>query len=198
MSPMPAGRSLEVPIFPLNTVLFPGGVLPLKIFEQRYLEMTKACLRDGTSFGVCLINDGQEVGAPAMPSEVGTIARIDKWDMPQLGIFHLVTRGTERFRILSTRTAPDGLILGQVSLLDPEPSAAVAERHGQCVEVLRQLVERFGEEHFPHPRDYTDASWVGYRLAEILPIDRFEKQRMLVANDALARLDRVLHLLKRG
>ena len=69
---MPSERNLEIPIFPLNTVLFPGGVLPLKIFEQRYLEMTKACLRDGTSFGVCLINDGQEVGAPAMPAEVGT------------------------------------------------------------------------------------------------------------------------------
>lgn len=195
---MPAERNLEIPIFPLNTVLFPGGVLPLKIFEQRYLQMTKTCLRDGTSFGVCLINDGQEVGTPAMPSEVGTIARIDKWDMPQLGIFHLVTRGAERFRLLSARTSPDGLIRGQISVLDPEPSAAVAERHAQCVEVLRQLVERFGEEHFPQPRDYADASWVGYRLAEILPIDRFEKQRMLVANDALARLDRVLHLLKRG
>jgi uncharacterized protein len=195
---MPSERNLDIPLFPLNTVLFPGGVLPLKIFEQRYLEMTKACLRDGTPFGVCLINEGQEVGTPAIPSEVGTIARIDQWDMPQLGIFHLVTRGTERFRILATQTASDGLIRGEVAMLDPEPSARVAERHGQCVEVLRQLVERFGEEHFPPPHDYGNASWVSYRLAEILPIDRFEKQRMLVANDAVARLDRVLHLLKRG
>jgi Lon protease-like protein len=191
-------RHLDIPIFPLDTVLFPGGVLPLKIFEQRYLEMTKTCLRDGTGFGVCLINDGQEVGSPATPAEVGTIARIDKWDMPQLGIFHLMTRGTERFRILSTQTARDGLIRGAVAMLDAEPPALAAGRHAQCVEVLRQLVERFGEEHFPPPHDYADASWVSCRLAEILPIDRFEKQRMLVANDAVARLDRVLHLLKRG
>lgn len=195
---MPNERKIDIPIFPLNTVLFPGGVLPLKIFEQRYLDMTKACLRDGTHFGVCLINDGQEVGTPATPAEVGTIAHIERWDMPQLGIFHLVTKGAERFRILSMETTSSGLIRGEVATLDPEPSAPVAERHGQCVEVLRQLVERFGDEHFPPPHDYTDASWVSYRLAEILPIDRFEKQRMLVANDAIARLDRVLHLLKRG
>jgi len=195
---MPSERNLSIPLFPLNTVLFPGGVLPLKIFEQRYLDMTRDCLRDGTSFGVCLINDGQEVGSPAVPSEVGCIAGIVRWDMPQLGIFHLVARGAERFRILSTETTPGGLIRGQVSVLDPEPAATVADRHAPCVEVLRQLVERFGEEHFPPPHDYSDASWVSYRLAEILPIDRFEKQRMLAGNDAIGRLDRVLHRLKRG
>lgn len=195
---MPSERHLSIPIFPLNTVLFPGGALPLKIFEQRYLDMTKTCLRDSTSFGVCLINDGQEIGSPAIPSEVGCIANITRWDMPQLGIFHLATRGAERFRVMSTLTLPGGLIQGQVTVLDPEPAAAVLERHKPCVEVLRQLVERFGDDHFPPPHDYADASWVGYRLAEILPIDRFEKQRMLVGNDAIARLDRVLHLLKRG
>jgi uncharacterized protein len=195
---MSESRTLVTPLFPLNTVLFPGGVLPLRIFEQRYLEMTKACVRDGTGFGVCLINDGGEVGGQAMPADVGTMAVIDQWDMPQLGIFHLRTRGTERFRILSMRTEAHGLIVGEVALLDAEPRAAVAERHGPCVEVLRQLVEKFGPEHFPAPHDYTDASWVGYRLIEILPIDRFEKQRLLVGNDAIARLDRVLHLLRRG
>ncbi len=190
-------RNLRIPIFPLNTVLFPGGVLPLKIFEQRYLDMTKACVRDGTPFGVCLINDGQEVGA-AFPAEVGCIARIEQWDMPQLGIFNLVTRGHERFRLLNTDTAPNGLLLGEVAPIEPEPKPKIDARHERCVEILKQLVERFGAEHFPEPHDYDDASWVSYRLAEILPIDRFEKQRMLVGNDAFARLDRVLHLLKRG
>jgi len=190
-------HKLRIPVFPLNTVLFPGGVLPLKIFEQRYLDMTKACLRDGTAFGVCLINDGNEVG-PAFPAEVGCIARIEKWDMPQLGIFNLVTRGGERFRLLNTETEPGGLLVGEVVLMDAEPPVPVDARHERCVEVLRQLVERFGAEHFPEPHRYDDASWVSYRLAEILPFDRFEKQRMLVGNDAIARLDRVLQLLKRG
>ena len=82
---MPASR--EIPIFPLSTVLFPGGLLPLRIFEQRYLEMTKTCIRDLTPFGVCLIREGQEVGAPAVPHGVGCTARILQWDMPHLGLF---------------------------------------------------------------------------------------------------------------
>ena len=190
-------HNLRIPVFPLDTVLFPGGLLPLKIFEQRYLDMTKACVRDGTPFGVCLINDGQEVG-PAFPAEVGCIARIEQWDMPQLGIFNLVTRGQERFRLLNTGTEANGLLVGEVVPMEAEPRVAVDARHERCVDILRQLVERFGAEHFPEPHDFADASWVGYRLAEILPIDRFEKQRMLVGNDAIARLDRVQHLLKRG
>jgi Lon protease-like protein len=118
--------------------------------------------------------------------------------MPQLGIFHLVTHGAERFRILSMRAEPNGLIIGEVALLDSEPRVNVEPRHEKCVAVLKQLVERFGDDHFPPPHDYTDASWVSYRLIEILPIDRLEKQRLLVANDAIARLDRVQFLLDRG
>lgn len=195
---MALDSKFKLPIFPLNTVLFPGGVLPLKIFEQRYLDMTKACVRDDTPFGVCLINDGPEVGAPASPVEVGCIAKITQWEMPQLGIFHLVTRGAERFRLLSMHTEANGLIIGEVVPMPDEPKAHVEPRHDKCVAVLKQLVERFGEDHFPKPHDYTDASWVSYRLIEILPIDRLEKQRMLVANDAIARLDRVQFLLDRG
>ena len=192
---MPGER---IPIFPLNTVLFPGGTLPLRIFEQRYLEMTKACLRDGTGFGVCLISEGREVGRPAMPSEVGCLARIEQWDMPQLGIFHLLARGTRRFRLLSTTAAADGLLSGEVALLEPEPAAPVAERHAPCAALVRELVARFGEAQFPPPHHYDDASWLSCRLAEVLPIDHLEKQRMLVSNDATARLDRLLHLLQRG
>lgn len=191
-------RTLTLPIFPLHTVLFPGGLLPLRIFEQRYLDMTKACLRDGTPFGVCLIQEGTEVGTPAMPTDVGCEASIVEWEMPQLGIFHLVARGERRFRLLSTRTESSGLLLGDVLPLDPEPAVAVSERHARCVGVLQQLAERVPEARVPTPHRFDDATWVSYRLAEALPIDRFEKQRMLVTNDAEARLDRILHLLKRG
>jgi hypothetical protein len=80
----------DVPLFPLNTVLFPGGLLPFRIFEQRYLEMAKGCLRDGTPFGVCLIRDGAEVGTPATHEDLGCLARITQWDMQQLGLLQLV------------------------------------------------------------------------------------------------------------
>lgn len=195
--PTPETR-LELPLFPLNTVLFPGGVLPLRIFEQRYVAMTKRCVRDQTTFGVCLITEGREVGIPALPADVGCVARIEHWDMPQLGIFHLVTRGEQRFRVLKTELQPDGLLVGEVTLLESEPAASVYERHAPCVEVLRKLVENLGEEYFPGPHPFEDASWVSYRLAELLPLDLVEKQRMLVANDPIGRLDRILHLLQRG
>lgn len=191
-------HSITLPIFPLNTVLFPGGSLPLRIFEQRYLAMTKACLRDGTGFGVCLISEGSEVGKPALPTEVGCLAIIDQWEMPQLGVFHIKAHGRERFRLLSTVVKADGLTVGEAVLLDPEPSAPVASRHLPCVEILEQVVGKFGAAHFPEPHRFDDASWVSYRLAEILPLDLLEKQRWLVSNDAEGRLDRILDVISRG
>jgi len=104
----------EIPIFPLSTVLFPGGMLPLRIFEQRYLEMTKICIRDNSPFGVCLIREGHEVGNPAVPNTVGCTAHILRWDMPHLGLFHLMTEGGSVFRILEQWSGRTGLLHAQV------------------------------------------------------------------------------------
>ena len=183
----------EIFIFPLNTVLFPDGVLPLKVFEQRYLEMTKACLRDNAPFGVCLIREGREVGAPAVPETVGCLATITQWDMPQLGLFQLVTRGGERFRILGTRIARDGLISAEVELLPAETPAAAMDH--TCREVLSLIIEKVGAENFPAPIRLDDAAWVAYRLAEILPIDTPVKQQLLELQDAAERFARVRRIL---
>lgn len=195
---MDAGHRRDIPLFPLGTVLFPGGRLPLRIFEERYLRLTRDCLRDGTGFGVCLIQDGREVGATAMPVDVGCLASIVEWTEPDPDVFHLITEGGPRFRILSTRTDPDGLLHGDVVVLDPEPPAPVPERHALCAEILRQLVGRSGDSWYPPPHAFDDATWVGYRLAEALPLDPMEKQRLLVANDPVARLDRVLAMIRRS
>lgn len=189
---MSTARSVEIALFPLDTVLFPGGRLPLRVFEPRYLAMTRECLRDQAPFGVCLIAEGREVGSPAMPAEVGCLARIETWETVQPGLIQLVARGEQRFRLLSTRVREDGLLLGQALPLEAEPPQAVATRHAPCVDLLRRLVDRFGETHFPPPHAFDDASWVGHRLAEVLPLDRLERQRLLVSNDALARLDRLV------
>ena len=92
---------MQLPLFPLNTVLFPDGVLPLRVFEARYMDMARDCLRDGTPFGVCLITKGSEVGGPATFEPVGCVARIDSWDMPQLGVLNLRAIGVQRLRVLS-------------------------------------------------------------------------------------------------
>ena len=180
-------------IFPLGTVLFPGGKLPLKIFEQRYIEMTKACLRDNRPFGVCLIREGREVGAPAVPETVGCLADIESWDMPQLGLFQLVARGGERFRLLETRIAANGLMSGSLERLAPDLPAFEVDR--ACREMLKLVIDRVGASSFPAPIALDDASWVGYRLAEILPLDPSIKQELLELADAGERLERLRALL---
>jgi Lon protease-like protein len=184
---------LETFIFPLNTVLFPGGVLPLKIFEQRYIEMTKACISASRPFGVCLIKEGQEVGAPAVPHEVGCLARITQWDMPQLGVFQLQTEGTQRLRILSWTTARSGLISASVELLAPD--ADVEPRDARCPQLLHSIIHKIGAEHIPGPHRLDNAAWVGYRLAEILPISLELKQQLLELTDPQQRLVRLSEML---
>lgn len=175
-------------LFPLGTVLFPGGALPLKIFEQRYLEMTKACLRDSLPFGVCLIREGREVGTSAVPESVGCLATIEQWDMPNSSMFHLLARGGERFRILETQLAANGLLSGEVEMLPPLTQSAP---DADCVALLQRVVEQVGAENFPQPVRLDDAAWVAYRLAEMLPLPMPEKQAMLQAAHASELSDRI-------
>jgi len=181
-------------IFPLNTVLFPGGRLPLRVFEQRYIEMTKQCIANDRPFGVCQIKEGRETGTPAVPESVGCLARIVEWDMPQLGVFQLQTEGMQRFRILSSEVARNGLISATIETLPNEEQ--VAPSSALCSEVLKAIIEKVGAEHFPSPQRFDDAAWIGYRLSEILPIDRDTRQRMLQLSDPterLAQLEQVLN-----
>jgi len=188
---------MQMPIFPLGTVLFPGGVLPLRIFEQRYLEMTKACLRDGSGFGVCLIREGREVGSTAVPAQIGCIARIREWDMPQLGIFTLIAEGTERFRLGDRQVDRRGLTLGEIEPL-PELSAPAQppDELEACASLLRSIAERIGEDKLPSAPRYDDPAWVAYRLAEFMPLDPGARQRLLEMDDADLLLGVVARLVQ--
>lgn len=183
----------ELPLFPLSTVLFPGGLLPLKIFEQRYVEMTKACLRDSTPFGVCLIREGHEVGSPATPHDVGCIARIEQWDVPHPNLFSVLARGHGRFQIIETTVDARGLLIARCVAL-PGPSRPDTMDRA-CQEVLRLAVERAGVDAVPGPLQIDDPVWVSYRLAEILPISPLEKQGLLEQTDTTSRLAQLHELL---
>jgi uncharacterized protein len=185
----------EVALFPLNTVLFPGGRLPLRIFEQRYMDMAKACLRDGARFGVCLIREGREVGAAAVPAEVGTLARIGAWDMPQLGLLHVTALGEERFRILERRVQRDGLARASIQMMQEDIDSAIPESCSGCVKLLERLIEQQGG-LFEPPHRLDSASWVSSRLAEILPLPLPAKQELLELRDARARIERLNALLR--
>jgi hypothetical protein len=181
----------DIFIFPLNAVLFPEGTLALKIFEQRYIEMTKACLRDDVPFGVCLIREGTEVGESAVPQNIGCLASIAQWDMPQLGLFHLTTRGEARFTLRETRVAPNGLISARVELL-PEESAA--EMDPVCQQVLKLIIDRTNAANFPSPLRLDDSKWVSYRLSETLPLPLPVRQELL-ESDTATRFQRLRDML---
>lgn len=170
------GERRNIFLFPLGTVLFPGGVLPLKIFEQRYLDMTKACLRDNLPFGVCLIREGHEVGAPAVPSIVGCLATIEQWEMPNPGMFHLLARGGERFRLLETSIADNGLTSADVEIL---PDVEACEPDAEFVTLVKSVIDRVGVENFPGPVKLDDGTWVAYRLAEMVGLPMRLRQQLL-------------------
>jgi uncharacterized protein len=175
-------QDMEIPVFPLNAVLFPGGQLSLRVFEQRYMEMVKACL----------IKDGEEVGPAALPHEVGCLARIVDWDMQQPGILNLKVLGGQRFSIGEQRVEANGLIIAKATFQAPEEPQSIPSDLATCSIVLKGIIERLGAENFQQPFHYDDAAWVGYRLAEVLPLKLQAKQAMLEMNDSIMRL-RILH-----
>jgi Lon protease-like protein len=178
-------------------VLFPGGRVPLRIFETRYMDMAKACLRDNTPFGVCAIREGAEVGAPATPYEVGTLARLGDWEMPQLGLLQVIASGEQRFRILERRVAPNGLQRARVALLEPVTDAPVPASCALCVRLLERVIEE-QPDALPLPRELGSSAWVSARLTELLPLPVHAKQELLEMSDAVARLQHLTGLLRAG
>lgn len=187
---------VHIPIFPLNTVLFPGGLLPLRVFEARYMDMTRECLKTGKAFGVCLIREGREVGEPATPEPVGCLARIIDWDMRQLGLLHITVQGEERFRIHETRTSTQGLVSADVEFIAAEGAAAIPGEYAACVKLLKAIAADAPQPFFSEPHQFENALWVGYRLSEVLPVPLAEKQRLLELNDSLTRLSALQRFLQ--
>ena len=185
---------IEIPLFPLNLVLFPDGPLPLRIFETRYVDMVRKCLRESRGFGVVLIRAGQEAG-PAEFSAVGTCANITDFHQLPDGLLGLSCVGERRFRVLSRRRQADGLNVGEVEWLETEPTVALPERHAELAELLRSVLPQLGEAYAGMALRLEDASWVGHRLAEILPLEPATKQLCLELSDPVRRLDLLAPLI---
>ena len=190
--PAPATATREVleatPVFALNTVLYPGGPLPLRIFEPRYVDMVSDRLRRDAPFIVALIRSGREVGGGATTHSVGTLARIVDWNQQQDGLLGIVALGGRRARVFDTETRADGLCVASARVLEDEPAAAVPPEHHRLAGLLRGLLDQL-EPRYRHvtPR-LEDASWVGYRLSELLPMPLARKQHLLEIEDPLLRL----------
>ena len=187
---------VRLPLFPLRTVLFPGGPLQLRIFEARYLDMVSLCLREDRGFGVCLIRQGSEVGEPAEPHAVGTVARIVDWDKRPDGLLGLTAVGERRFRIRHREPGGKGLTWAWVELLEAGPPVQLPEQAAAVTEMLDQIMALpgTGYDRTP-PRNDRDADWLSCRLAEILPLRLDDRQRLLVMDDPLHRLQALSPLI---
>ncbi len=177
-----------IALFPLNIVLFPDGPLPLRIFETRYVDMVRRCMRESQGFGVVLIREGGEVG-PAETFDVGTLAEIVDFHQLRDGLLGLSCIGRQRFRIRSRGRQADGLNVAEIDRLEPEPRVPVPPRHARLAELLGSVLPQLGEVYEGMEMRLEDAAWVGHRLAEILPIPPADKQSCLELDDPIARLD---------
>lgn len=206
----------QLPLFPLQTVLFPEGVLPLRIFEVRYLDMIRRCHQAGAPFGVVCLTEGGEVRRrdPNAPSgrdgfvreaffPVGTLARIDHVEIPQPGLMLIQCRGTQRFHIERSHRLSHGLWIADVRLDVAEPTVAIPDHLNgvrlalqRVAQSLQQREQRAGSP-LPLPHRWDDCGWVANRWAELLPLPRELKHRLMALDNPLVRLELVGDLLEK-
>ena len=178
----------EIALFPLNTVLFPGGPLPLRIFEARYIDLVGRCMREQTGFGVVLICEGQEAGGPAQTFDTGTYSRIVDFSQQPDGLLGIQAQGERRFRILERGRQPDGLNLARVEWLPEETEVALPPEFADVGPALAEVLEQAGPPYSTQEWHLDSANWVAGRLAEILPLPMVHKQHCLELDDPVERL----------
>lgn len=177
-----------LPLFPLQTVLFPGGRLSLRIFEARYVDLVSRCLRSGETFGVCLIMAGSEVGEAAIPHAVGTEARVVSADSDTAGMLEIVVAGERRFRLHDHSVGRQQLLEGEVEWLPAIAHTPVPDAQANLIPLLGKIVADQGD-RVATPLRFDDAEWVGARYAEVLPIQPLAKQKLLELDDVVSRLE---------
>jgi uncharacterized protein len=197
----PTGEAAELPLFPLQAVLFPDGVLELKIFEARYLDLVSRCMRESAPFGVVCLRSGREMeGAERVElCAIGTTAELVEVDSASAGILLVRCRGGTRFTLDATRQETDGLWVGTVTRVAADPLVAPAPAHADIVKSLAEAIATLaaqGARPFFEPHRLDDAGWVANRWCEILPLPLEAKQRLMTLSDPLARLDVVDSLMR--
>jgi hypothetical protein len=198
----PPAAPFELSLFPLQAVLFPDGLLTLKVFEARYLDLIGSCVRDGEPFGVIALRQGTEVrkASEAVGFErIGTMAELIDVDSAQAGILQVRCRGTQRFEVKGSRQQSDGLWIAQVETLPDDDTAAPAETMLETVKGLANAIATLkaqGSLPFLQPYHFEHAGWVANRWCEILPISLAAKQKLMELPDAMVRLQLVDEFLR--
>jgi Lon protease-like protein len=195
----------KIPLFPLGTVLFPDGVIALKIFEARYLDMIKQCLREKTVFGVVSIiktPDSHEDNLSLYFSKIGTLAQIEDFDPVQPALYMTKSFGTQRFTLLSSQQEANGLWMGEIALLENDPITPIPEEHQKSAKLLDEIIsviqsqDLLGDAPFKKPFKVDDCGWVSNRLAELLPISLIQKNHLLAQTNPRIRLDLISEIIE--
>lgn len=193
----------KIPLFPLGTVLFPDGVIALKIFEARYLDMIKKCLREKTEFGVIsIMKDLDDEDSPPIFSQIGTLAQIEDFDPVQPALYMTKSFGTQRFKLLSSEQESSGLWIGEIALLENDPITPIPKEHQKVVQLLNEIIsviqseDLLGESPFKKPFKIDECGWVSNRLAELLPISLAQKNHLLAQTNPRIRLDLVTEIIE--
>ena len=185
----------RIPLFPLKTVLFPGGCLTLRIFEARYLDMVSQCLRTDQGFGVCLIREGSEVGGAAQCFETGTYARIVDWNQQADGLLGIKVSGEQRFRIIHSAISANKLLEADIEWLQDEAPLDLPDDFQPLREMFIQLVQQLRLPYQDELEKSADAVWLGHRLAELLPFELEIKQALLELPDSIERMQHLQTLV---
>jgi Lon protease-like protein len=188
--------SSSLPLFPLKTVLVPGASLALRVFEPRYLDLVRECGRNASTFGVCLLLEGEEAGIAASTAAVGTEAAIEDFGTGDGGLLALHVRGRRRFQARRTRVRDNGRVVATVDWRDVDVDDELRPEHAVLGQVLRHILEQVGGEHAQAAATrLDDAAWVGWRLVELLPLSDRQRQALLQQDDPHERLDELLALV---
>ena len=178
----------KIPLFPLHTVLYPDSILPLRIFEIRYLDMIGECLRMQKGFGINLIRAGREAGQAAHCFDVGTYAEIIDWNRQEDGLLGIVVRGRHRYQVQAYSVRENHLLEGEVSRIEREPELSCIGEHAALQFLLKSVIEHYALPYRKEIEKIEDVSWLGNRLSELLPLDSVIKQELLELNDPTERL----------
>lgn len=202
----PSATASWIPLFPLGTTLFPGGIIALKIFEARYLDMMKRCLRENSPFGVVSILDSKPIDSDASVlanfSNIGTLAKLEEFDPIQPALYMTKSYGTQRFRVLNIKQEADGLWMGQVELIDADPQIPLPKEHEKVAALLHEIIavikreDLLADDAFKIPENLDDCGWVSNRLAELLPLPPAQKNHLLAQSNPRIRLDLISEIIE--
>lgn len=187
---------MELPVFPLNSVIFPLGVLPLRIFESRYLDMIRECARNKSEFVICLIKDGSEIGKAAKHHNIGVSCHIIDWETLPDGLLGVTVQGQSRVEIKSTHVQENQLLLAQVEYLTEDKDEILPNKFDEWAKLISVVIKELGEPFSLQQQQLNSAHWVAARLTEYLPFELEQKQRILEIDHPLVRLENLKDMLR--